>query len=291
MNNFDKLWNFNEPKSTEEKFRELLPVAEKSWSKAEYLQLLTQIARSLGLQRKFNEAHQTLDIVNEELFKTDNLNDNKLTYVRYLLERGRVYNSSGKQEDSKKYFLEAYQLSSDNCLDFYAVDAAHMMGIVTQGGESLKWSEIAIDICEKSQDEQTKKWVGALYNNTGWTYFDMKNYEKALDLFKRGLKFREEMKQETETRIAKWCIAKTKRMMGNVQESLEMQRSILKEIEQKKAEHDGYVFEEIGECLLAQSKKPESKEYFKKAYEILSKDEWMMENEKDRMDRMKELGI
>jgi hypothetical protein len=38
------------------------------------------------------------------------------------------------------------------------------------------------------------------------------------------------------------------------------------------------------------NKKDEAKPYFKKAYELLSKDIWMAENEKPRLDRLKELG-
>jgi hypothetical protein len=50
---FDKLWNFNDPAESERKFRALPPDAE----------VQTQIARAQGLQRKFDEAHKTLDAV------------------------------------------------------------------------------------------------------------------------------------------------------------------------------------------------------------------------------------
>ncbi|MFM8370637.1 MAG: hypothetical protein ACKOBD_17965, partial [Chloroflexota bacterium] len=53
---------------------------------------------------------------------------------------------------------------------------------------------------------------------------------------------------------------------------------------------DGYVDEEIGECLLALNRVDEAKPYFTKAYELLSQDEWLMANEPERMKRMKELG-
>src|SRR6185503_17574880 len=88
---FDKLWNYNDPVATEAKFRELLPAAEKSADLSHHAQLLTQIARTQGLQGRFDGAHATLDSVEKML--TDDL---KLARVRYLLERGRAFNSAGQ---------------------------------------------------------------------------------------------------------------------------------------------------------------------------------------------------
>ena len=61
--NFDSLWNYGDPKGTEEKFRSLLDEAKSSGDNSYYAQLLSQIARTQGLQRKFAEAHKTLDTV------------------------------------------------------------------------------------------------------------------------------------------------------------------------------------------------------------------------------------
>jgi hypothetical protein len=55
-------------------------------------------------------------------------------------------------------------------------------------------------------------------------------------------------------------------------------------------ESDGYVFEEIGECLLALNREVEARPYFSKAYEILASDAWLAEQEPDRLARIKELG-
>ncbi|HET7144481.1 MAG TPA: hypothetical protein VFI68_10715, partial [Anaerolineales bacterium] len=84
---FDSLWDYSNPDQTEIKFREILsriPANEPA-----HLELLTQIARSQGLQRKFDEAHQTLDQFENALDQNPSR-----AKVRYLLERGRVFNSS-----------------------------------------------------------------------------------------------------------------------------------------------------------------------------------------------------
>ena len=53
-------------------------------------------------------------------------------------------NSAGKPEESIQYFKDALKLAEDTGLEFYAVDAAHMLGIAAKGEESLRWNEEAI---------------------------------------------------------------------------------------------------------------------------------------------------
>ena len=82
---FDKRWDYSNPDSTEAEFRSMLPAARASGD-ADYLaQLLTQLARTQSLQRKFDEAHEILDEVEGML--SDEL---KVARVRYLLERGQT---------------------------------------------------------------------------------------------------------------------------------------------------------------------------------------------------------
>src|SRR5690606_6124514 len=83
--NFDSYWNYSQPAETAEKFRELLDqVPTKS---SYHIELLTQLARTQGLQRKFDEAHAILDEA-ETLLEE---NDMERPRVRYLLERGRAF--------------------------------------------------------------------------------------------------------------------------------------------------------------------------------------------------------
>ncbi|TMI53740.1 hypothetical protein E6H15_07365, partial [Candidatus Bathyarchaeota archaeon] len=64
---FDKLWDYAHPEISEQRFRELLPRALDSLDLSYLAQLLTQIARAEGLQRKFEDAHKTLDRVDKAL--------------------------------------------------------------------------------------------------------------------------------------------------------------------------------------------------------------------------------
>src|SRR5712692_7350649 len=280
---FDSLWDYDHPGATERKFRELLPAALDSLDLSYLSQLLTQIARAEGLQRKFQDAHKTLDRVQKALDKTDDK-----TRVRYLLERGRVYNSSGKRDDARPLFLEALELARQSKDDFNAVDAAHMMAIVEPTEKQLQWNLKALDLAESSADEKARKWKGSLYNNIGWTYFEQKQYEESLLMFEKALEFQQQQSDPNKIMIAKWCIAKTLRMMDHTEEALEMQRDLYEQY-QAAGKKSGYVYEEIAECLTVMGQEQEAQGWFAAAYEELSRDP-KLANEQDRLNRLKELG-
>ena len=178
---FDKLWDFQVPDETERKFRELLPRAEASGDRDYHLQLLTQVGRTLGLQGKFAEAHALLDEVEGNL--TDDL---KVARVRCLLERGRAFNSSKKGDLARPAFLEAWELARSCKADRFAVDAAHMMAIVAPPDEKLSWNVKGMELAEGSGDESARRWLGTLYNNIGWDYHDDGEYERALEVHRKG---------------------------------------------------------------------------------------------------------
>ena len=282
---FDSLWDYDHPGATERKFRELLPAALDSRDFPYLTQLLTQIARAEGLQRKFQDAHKTLDRVEKAMLKAEA--DDK-TRVRYLLERGRVFNSSGKRDEARPLFLQALDLAAKSKDDFNAVDAAHMMAIVETNEKQLEWNLKALDLAENSADEKARKWRGSLCNNLGWTYFEQKQYEEALLMFEKAREFREQEGDPSKIMIAKWCVAKSLRMMDHTEEALEMQRDLFEQY-QAAGRKSGYVYEEIAECLTVMGQEQEAQGWFAAAYEELSKDPRLVD-EQDRLNRLKELG-
>ena len=285
MHDFDKLWNYNNPGETEQKFREILDNTTEQEDPGYELELRTQIARSLSLQQKFEDAHKLLDQIESELKP-----EYPIAKIRYLLERGRTLNSSGKKEESLPLFLEAWEVGLDVKADFYAVDAAHMLGIAALQDQQLLWNEKAMDLAEKSLDKRAQGWLGSLYNNIGWTYHDMQEFDKAMAVFLKALEWREAHEQIIETQIAKWCVARTHRSLGKVNKALTMQYELEKEMLAAGQDEDGYVSEEIAECLTLQGKSEEAAPYFMKAWTILSQDIWLKQNEVERLERLKTLG-
>lgn len=279
---FDALWDLANPELTETKFRELLPQLLED--ETAFLELLTQIARAQGLQKKFGQAHATLDQVERRLGEGPSR-----PRIRFLLERGRVFNSSGQPDLARPFFEQAFETATQLSEDFYAVDAIHMLAIVAPPDQSLDLNLQAIQLAESSGQERARHWLGSLYNNTGWSYHAMGDFVSALAIFEKAEAWQRSMGRARETRIAAWCVARTLRSLHRLEEALSKQFALKDEFESV-GESDGYVFEEIGECLLALDRPEEARPYFSKAYEILAQDPWLPEQEPERLARLKQLG-
>jgi tetratricopeptide (TPR) repeat protein len=279
----DHLWNYADPAASEARFRELL--SSTLPGSAAYAQALTQVARAQGLQRQFEAAHVTLDEA-EKLLTADR----GAVRARYLLERGRVFNSSGHKDQAAPFFQQAWDLASAAGYDYSAVDAAHMLAIALPA-ESIAWNRRAMAYAEQSQQPRARGWLGSLYNNLGWTYHDQGDYAQALELFEKAVALRA-LKAETDRKewlIARWCVARCLRSLGRPAEALSEQQALL-------AAHggagtsDGYVQEEIAENLLLLGHPAEARPYFAEAHTMLSRDPWLVEGEPARLERLKALG-
>ena len=165
-----------------------------------------------------------------------------------------------------------------------------MLAIVAPPASSLDLNLQAIQFAESSGQEKARNWLGSLYNNTGWSYHDMGDYESALDMFQKAEAVRRSQGRVSEIRIAVWAVARTLRLLNHAEEALSKQMTLKDEYEVA-GETDGYVFEEIGECLLELNRVDEARPYFAKAYEILSQDVWLAEKEPERLKRLKELAV
>lgn len=287
----DALWNFDNPAETEQRFRTALATVPAS--DPQHAELLTQIARAQGLQRQFEAAHHTLDqaaaLLNDEIV---------LGRIRLLLERGRVLNSSGQPEASREFFVDALALAKehmddDPTLDHYAVDAAHMMGIVAVDDDRMEWNLAALQMAEDSADPRAQRWLGSLFNNIGWTYHDQGQHAQALNMFERGLAWRNANRRGPQDdggiRIARWSVARAQRSLGQYDVALALQRALEADCAAAGAP-DGYVYEELAECLLALGRPADAAPHFARAHELLSADAWLAANEAPRLARLAQLG-
>jgi len=278
-----ELWDFDRPDVSEERFRAALGAATGS----DALVLRTQLARALGLQRRFDEAAAELDAVPD--------NGDPLVRTYRELERGRVLNSGGDPDGARAHFLTALAEAEAAGLDHLAADAAHMMAIVEPGEAQLPWAERALAIAEASADPRARRWIGSVSHNLGWTLHGLGRHEEALAVWRRALTFREEQFREEQSReehgdagalhIAQWTVARGLRSLGRYEEALAIQRDLAGWVES-----DGYVREELGELLLALGRPDEARPHFAAAYAMLSQDEWLAADEPDRLARLAALG-
>jgi len=271
----NKLWNFQDAKETRARFEALR------------LQVLTQIARTHGLEGNFDKAHAILDEVDKAL--TDHP-DMPVVKVRSLLERGRAFNSGKQPQKAMPLFEQAWDLARGIEQHGYAVDAAHMCAIATPGAKDKRaWNLKAIAYAEESKDPRAMRWLGSLYNNMGWDYFDQQAYDHALDMHQRCEKWHAGRAKDSRGHlIAKWSVAKQLRMLKRYDEALEVQRAL--EAHYKEQGKGGeFVNEEIAEILHATGRQEQARPYFRKAYDVLKDIGWVAED-KQRIARLKKLA-
>jgi tetratricopeptide (TPR) repeat protein len=282
---YDDLWDFDDPVATEERFRRILPEVSRRGDVDAELQLLTQIARAQGLQRRFDEARETLETVEQRLPAAATP-----ARTRWLLETGRMINSSGDPVAAGPPFVAAWNLCGELGLDGLAVDAAHMAAIVDASPGTDEWHRRALELAEGSPDPDARRWLGSLANNMGWAAHDAGRFDEALGLFERGAAFREEQGDEAGLRIARWTVARAKRSLGRLEEALAEQEALRSAIEAAGASEDGYVSEEIGELLLALGRAEDARPHFADAARLLGSDPWIAEREPERLRRLEELA-
>jgi tetratricopeptide (TPR) repeat protein len=278
----DAAWDFERPAESEARFRtELATLAPGSVAR---LELLTQLARAQGLQRQFAAAHASLDAVERALPGRP-----EHVAIRYLLERGRVFNSSGQPERATPLFRDALLRARAANEDFLAIDAAHMLGISTPADDRLQWNLEALAMTEKTSDPRAKRWLASLYNNIGWTYHDRGDFATALAYFEKALPAWKARGDAHGVFVARWTIARAYRSLGRYDEALHIQQQLAAECEAAKAP-DGYVYEELGELFLAKGDAEAATSNFRRAFQLLARDAGLQANEPERLARLRRLG-
>jgi len=267
----DDLWNWSDAAESEKRFRTALVEHPDSQD-----EIRTQIARALGLQRKFEEGFEEL--------KKVRAGASPILRVRLALELGRLHRSSGKPNEAKPHFQAALREAKVARLDFYAIDAAHMIALIVPPSEAIIWHEEALRLAKTANEVRAQDWQGSVLNNLGWTYHDLGKFEPAFMTFQQALAFRKSRPDQEATRVAEWCVARTLRSLGKHDQALEILDRLAKGPE------DGYVFEELAENLEALGLTAQAKNQFKRAFELLSQDDWLMKNEAPRMERLRSKG-
>lgn len=265
------LWRWDDPAASERAFRAAVTQARAMGARDYEAEAWTQVARSEGLQKRFDDAQATLDSCAP--MRRD---EAPVPRIRWNLEQGRVLRSSGRPEDSKPFFLTAWELANQAGEVPLALDAAHMIALVESPDEALAWAGRAIAIAEGSSDPRARGWLGPLYNNTGWTWFERADFERALDLWRKGVAVRSDLGQTGEPlRIAWWTVARGLRALGRHAEAI----AILERLQSEGAATgapDGYVHEELAENLLALGRLDEARPQFLRAFALLKDAEDVM---------------
>ena len=275
----DALWEYDDPAASEGRFRQALETAQGDAR----LELLTQVARTHSLHGRFDEAHALLDEVAPQLADAG-----QRPHVRYLLERGRTFNSAGDKSSAQQMFAQAWERAVPAQEIGLAVDAAHMLAIAhANTPAAIEWNRRGLELARPAADPKARALIPAMLNNTAWDLHGQERHAEALELFEEAEAEWRARDRQPQIRIARWSVARCLRSLGRHAEAL----AILRELE---AEHraagsaDGYVFEEIAECLAAQGEHEQARPYFRLAAAELGRDEWFVAHEPARLAALRE---
>ena len=260
----DRLWNFADPTGSERRFSELARRARTEDGGAFLAEVLTQLARAQGLQGRFDDADATLADAEAALGTAD-----ARGRVRLLLERGRVANTAGRGGRGRAEFLAAWDLARAADEEALAVDAAHMLGIVEPPEVAWEWNERAMELARSSADPAARRWVGSLANNMGWSRHEAGDVDGAIALFAQSRDAVLADGRVDRARVGRWSIARCLRSRGDVEEALDAQQVLLAELDAL-GETDGYVLEEVAECLVALGRDDEAQPFFARARAALA---------------------
>ena len=212
------LWDFDDPEASEQRFRAQAELAEPD----DRLVLMTQVARALGLQEKYDEGHSVLD----DLSPTEDE-----VAVRIALERGRLFRSEGDPEQARPLFEAAARSAQAAGLEALHVDALHMTALVADPADQLAIGRHALAVARASTDPQARDWDASLLNNIGMAHAEAGDFDAALAAFEDALAARERIGDPARTRVARWMVGWALRNLGRRDEALEVQRSLKAELD------------------------------------------------------------
>ena len=182
------LWNYSDPEGSEQRFRQALATA----GGDDALELQTQIARTYGIRRDFEEARRILAGIEADVARAG-----AAPQVRWHLELGRTYASpvhrpeeitAESREKARSAYMRAFEKAQTARLDYLAIDALHMLAIVDADPVAqFAWNEKALAYLDRSTQEEAKKWEGPLRNNVGYAYHLAGRYDEAIAQYRLSL--------------------------------------------------------------------------------------------------------
>ena len=231
MSDLRALWDFEDPVGSEQRFRAAADLA----AGAERAVLLTQVARALGLQERYDEGHALLDGVP--------VGDDRVA-AHVALERGRLLRSSGRPDEARAHFEAAERAATSAADDALVVDAVHMVALVAEPAERLRTTERALELARRSSDPAARDWDASLLTNIGMVHADAGDWPSALTAFEQALAARERIGRAEDVRVSRWMVAWALRHLGRTDEALATQRALRAELDAAGLD-DPYVDEEL----------------------------------------------
>jgi len=274
------LWDFDDLDATETRMREQL---EGETSAAGRAEVLTQLARVRGLRGDFVTGDALLDEVAATEGRTP------VVSARLDLERGRLRRSDGDPSAARPLFESAFEQALEERQYFVAADAAHMVALVaTDRDDVVGWTRRGLELAELH--DGASYWLGPLFNNLGWEYYEAGELEPALDAFERALEARErDPENAAAIEIARFAVGKTLRGLGRAGEAIPLlERGTA--WAQAEGAPDGWFHEELAEEYAEVGRGEEAREQAQRAIPLLERDDPSFVDDACRRARLESLA-
>jgi tetratricopeptide (TPR) repeat protein len=239
-----ELWD--DPQESEQRLR----LAAQEATGADQLSLRTLVARAVGLQQRYAEAHKELDAVESARRRLPRIDKRTaLTlHARVNLERGRLHRSAGDPDRAAEYFEDAVRLAREADETILGVDAVHMLALVERSPQfAVRLHRQALTMARACEDPVVRGWRAAVLNNLGCSLVEAGRPDEALEAFDEALELRVRADPEgcqRETRTARAMVAWALRLLGRTDDALVLQRQLKEELAAA-GDHDPFVEEEL----------------------------------------------
>ncbi len=167
-------------------------------------------------------------------------------------------------------FKEMYDYCIENKLYSRAIDAAHMVAIVSDMNDRIEWGLKGIKAAEEGN---ITEWLGPLWNNHGWNLDEMGKYDQSLAALLKAREYHYQSQDEMSRLIADWSVGHAYRMVGQLDTAqawiMGVYDKAISRYENdpspENAEWVGFANKELGEIALARNQYRKALEYLKAA--------------------------
>jgi len=283
----DKIFQEGDDKLALEIYSAAFDQAQSEFNRSVEVEALAQMARVNLILGEKDEGRKWLEMA---AVRTDDADP--MGHSRYLAVKGRF---EWKNEDlaaARATFEELYTYCTVNALWGRAIDAANMISIVAEAPEEkIKWGQRGIEAAEAADEG---RWLAVLWNNLACAYYDLKQYDLALESYLKARDYHWRHSQEIAKLFADYHVGMTYRALSKYDEAGQWLRPVLawaERIENHSA--IGQACEELGEIEVARGQKEEGVKLLKRARDEYKKagfDESLVEIWDNINNRLKTLG-
>lgn len=241
----DKLFQSRDYETARQEYEAVVEKAREEFDRSLEVEALSQVARMYLILGDKESGRTWLVRAEERATDTD-----PMGWSRYLGVKGRFEWKDGDLKKARQTFDRMYTYCNTNALWGRAVDAAHMIAIVAESSEEqIEWGRRGIEAAEAGDVES---WLGPLWNNLAGTYYDLKQYDSALECYTKAREYHWRHSGEIAKLFADYHVGMTHRLLGNHDEAAGWLRPVLAWAE-RLGNHSviGQACEDLGEIAVA----------------------------------------